>query len=124
VGNRQHIGDVTVFAVKFSMLVFAPRPARPRLVKQLFGSAGQRAFHILRRIHRIDGVLDGRRLGNQPFLAFVPGADGKQDFERNRMPLHERGDFLLLLVHHGQQRKFFLAGVVAGNAVVLLFLLD
>jgi hypothetical protein len=39
------------------------------------------------------------------------------------MPLHERGDFLLLLVHHGQQRKFFLAGIIAGNAVVFLFLL-
>ena len=39
------------------------------------------------------------------------------------MPLHQRGDFLLLLVHHGQKRKFFLAGIIAGNAVVFFFLL-
>ena len=43
--------------------------------------------------------------------------------ERNRLSLHQRVDFLLLLLHHREQGDLLFAGVVSGNAVVLLFLL-
>ena len=122
-GDGQHVGQITVFGIKFAMLVTSPRPARPRLEEQIFGSAGQVAFEILRRIHRVDGVFDGAGFGIQPVLGFVPNADDKERLERNGLPLHERVNFLLLLFHHGQQRDFLFAGVVAGNAVVFLFLL-
>ena len=39
-----------------------------------------------------------------------------------RVALHQRGDFLLLLLHHGEQREPLLAGVIAGQAVVRFFL--
>lgn len=39
------------------------------------------------------------------------------------MSLHQRMNLLLLLFHHGEQGDFLFAGVVSGDAVVLLFLL-
>ena len=84
---------------------------------------GQVAFKILRRIHRVDGVLDGAGLGVQTVLRFVPNADDEQRVERDRLPLHQRMNFLLLLFHHRQQRDFLFTGVVAGHAVMFLFLL-
>jgi hypothetical protein len=62
-------------------------------------------------------------LALRPSLGFVPNADDEQRVERNRLPLHQRVDFLLLLFHDGEQRDFLFAGVVAGHAVVFLFLL-
>jgi len=56
-------------------------------------------------------------------LTLVPNADHKQRLERDRLPLHQRGNFLLFLVHDGEQRNFLFTGVVAGHAVVFFFLL-
>ena len=122
-GDGQHVGQITMFGIQFAMFVASPRPARPRLEEKIFGSAGQVALEILRRIHRVDGVLDGAGFRIQPVLRFVPNADDKQRLERDRLSLHERVNFLLLLLHDGEQRNFLFAGVVAGHAVMFLFLL-
>ena len=102
-GDRQHVREITVFGIELAMFVATPSPARPRLEEKIFGSAGQIALKILRRIHGIDGVLDGPGLGVQPVLALVPNANDKQRLERNRLSLHERMNLLLFLFHHGEQ---------------------
>jgi hypothetical protein len=35
-GDRQHVGQVTVFGIKFAMFVTSPRPARPGLEEKGF----------------------------------------------------------------------------------------
>ena len=62
-------------------------------------------------------------LAFRPSFDLVPNADDKERVERNRLSLHERMNLLLLLLHHGQQRDFLFAGVIAGHAVMFLFLL-
>ena len=122
-GHRQHVGQETVLGIEFAMLVTSPRPARPGLEEQVLGRAGQVALEILRRVHRVDGVLDRPGLGVEAVLGFCPKRGWRKRVERNRLALHQRVDFLLLLFHHGEQGDFLFAGVVAGHAVVLLFLL-
>jgi hypothetical protein len=122
-GHRQHVRQETVFGIKFAMFVTSPRPARPGLEEEALRGAGQVALEVLRRVHRVDGVLDGTGLGVEAVAGFVPDADGEHRAERNRLSLHQRVDFLLLLFHDREQGDFLFAGVVAGHAVVLLFLL-
>src|SRR5436190_1635783 len=40
------------------MLVASPCPARPGLIEYILRGAGQVALKILRRVHRVDGVVD------------------------------------------------------------------
>ena len=77
----------------------------------------------MRRIHRVDCVLDGTRFGVQTVAGLIPDADGEHGVKRDRLALHQRVDLLLLLFHDGEQRNLFLAGVVTGHAVVFFFLL-
>ena len=121
--DRQHVRQETVLGVELPMFVASPRPARPGLEEQVLRRAGQVALEVLRRVHRVDGVLDRPGLGVEAVAGLVPDADGEHRVERNRLPLHQRVNLLLLLLHHGEQGDFLLAGVVAGHAVVLLFLL-
>ena len=122
-GHRQHVRQKTVLGIKFAMFVTSPGPARPGLEEKTLRGAGQVALEVLRRVHRVDGVLDRPGLGVEAVAGLVPDADGEHRAERNRLSLHQRVDFLLLLFHDGEQGDFLFAGVVAGHAVVLLFLL-
>ena len=74
-GHRQHVGQVTVFGIELAIFVTAPCPARPGLEKQVLRCARQIALEILRRVHRIDRVLDGAGLGVETILALVPHAN-------------------------------------------------
>ncbi|MEI2725680.1 MAG: hypothetical protein V9H26_19845 [Verrucomicrobiota bacterium] len=121
--DRQHVGQEAVLGVELPVFVAAPRPARPGLEEQILRRAGQVALEVLRRVHRVDGVLDRPGLGVEAVAGLVPDADGEHGVKRNRLPLHQRVNLLLLLLHHGEQGDFLFAGVVAGHAVVLLFLL-
>ena len=122
-GDRQHVRQKTVFGIKFAMFVTSPRPARPGLEEKVLGSAGQIALEVLRGVHRVDGVLDRPGLGIEAVAGFVPDADGEHGVERDRLALHQRVNFLHLLFHDGEQGNFLFAGVVTGDAVVLLLLL-
>ena len=122
-GDRQHVRQKAVLGIKFAMFVTSPRPARPSLEEKVLGGAGQIALEILRRVHRVDGVLDGTTLGIEAVAGLVPDADGEKGVERDRLALHQRVNFLHLLFHDGEQGNFLFAGVVAGHAVVLFFLL-
>ena len=60
-GDGQHVGEEAVLRVELAVFVTPPRPARPGLEEQIPRRAGQIALEILRRVHRVDGVLDCAR---------------------------------------------------------------
>ncbi len=123
--ERKHVGEIACLGVELSMPIPSPRPARPTLEKQFLRSRRQSAGEILRAVHPIDGVLDCRHLRRESFARGVPGADDVFDVEWHRVALHERRDFLLLLLHRGEKREPLLARVITGETVVrLLFASD
>ena len=111
-GDGQHVGlDNGMFGTgMLAMFVTSPCPTRPYVWKVNLSRRWclkQVAFKILRRIHRVDGVLDCTRLGIKSVLGFIPNANDKKCFERDGLSLHQRMDFLLLFLHDGEQRDFF-----------------
>ncbi len=120
--EREHVREIARLGVELAVRIAPPRPAGPALEEHLLRRRRQRAGEILRAVHAIDGVLDRRHLRGQPLTRRVPGTNDVFDIEGQRVPLHQRRDFLLLLLHRREEREPLLAGVVARQPVVRLFL--
>ena len=114
----QHVCEITRFRVELAMWIAAPGTTGPALVKKFLGGGRKRASEILRTIHSVDRVLDRRGFHGEPFSRLVPCANDVFDVEWQRVSLHQRGDFLLLLFHRREQREALLTREVASQAIV------
>ena len=89
-GHGQHVGQEAMLRVEFPVIVASPRPTRPRLEKEILRGAGQVALEVLRRVHRVYGVLDRPGFRVEAVARLVPNADREHRVEGHGLPLHQR----------------------------------